>query len=166
MKVTELLPINQMEIPDWDKIRSGFGFSGTKDAPIPIENVFSSEIINYLLNTQLHISSYTSYYQKFSFGVIAHVWERLIPVEEGVEILDQIDELVLNLEVKIDGKRFAKVNKHQALQMIAQLMLDSIPKYLFHRKDFDGQKFYDDVLPILQPIADGTRTFQDEEFPL
>ena len=45
-------------------------------------------------------------------------------------------------------------------------MLDSIPKYLFHRNDFDGKKFYDDVLPILQPIADGTRTFQDEEFPL
>jgi len=166
MRTTELLPINQMEIPDWDKIRSGFGFSGESDSPVPSENAFSSEIINYLLNTQLHISNYTDHYQGFSFGVIAHVWDRFIPVSEGVDIYDQIDELVLNLDVKIDGKRFAKVDKHQALRMIAQLMLDSIPKYLFHRKDFDGQKFYDDVLPILQPIADGTRTFQDEEFPL
>jgi len=166
MTVTELLPINQMEKEDWNKIHSGFVLSGEKDAPVPIENAFSGQVIEYLLNTKLDISDYTNQYQKFTFGVIAIAKPSIIFRYEGIEILDQIDELVLNLEVKIDGKRFAKVDKHQALQMIAQLMLDSIPKYLFHRKDFDGQKFYDDVLPILQPIADGTRTFQDEEFPL
>jgi len=166
MIIGEILPIRHMRGTDWNKIRSGFGFSGQRDSAVPTENGLSNLIIEYLLNTKLDISDYTNQYQKFSFGVIAHVRPRFIPAFEGIEILDQIDELVLNLEVKIDGKRFAKVDKHQALQMIAQLMLDSIPKYLFHRKDFDGQKFYDDVLPILQPIADGTRTFQDEEFPL
>jgi len=37
---------------------------------------------------------------------------------------------------------------------------------LFDREDFDGKRFYEDILPIVQPIADGTRTFQEEEFPL
>ena len=118
MITTELLPIRQMQGTDWDKICSGFSFSGEIDEPVPHENMLSEVIIKYLLNTELHISNYTPYYQGFSFGVIARVWESFLPVEEGVEILDQIDELVLDLEVKIDGQRFAKVDKYEALRWL------------------------------------------------
>lgn len=56
MIVKELLSIRSMEISDWDKIHSGFIISGENDAPIPIENPFSGQIIKYLLNEKLDIS--------------------------------------------------------------------------------------------------------------
>jgi len=167
MIVAEFLPIRSMEIPDWDKIRSGFVISGQKDAPVPLQNSFSSQIIEYLLNTRLHISNYTDKYDSFHFYVYALADPSpFIHNPKGIFILDRINELGVELRVAVDGKKFAKVDKHQALRMIAELMLDSIPKYLFHRADFDGQKFYGDILPIIKPIADRTRTFQDEEFPI
>jgi len=166
MIVKELLPIRSMEIPDWDKIHSGFIISGESDAPVPIENPFSGQIIKYLLNRKLDISDYTDKYDKFCFYAYAIANPSMVFRPEGVFEIDQYGTILLDLRVKINGKKFAKVNKHEALRMIAQLMLDSIPNYLFHRTDFDGQKFYQDILPIITPIADGIRTFQEEEFPL
>lgn len=165
MITTELLPIRSMVGTDWKKINQGLFLIDSSDKNVPRENLFSNKIIIYLLNTELNILNYTTQYPKFFFRVVSNgiSW---YPYPEGVRVLDQIDELVLELSVHIDRDRFATVDKHEALRMIAQLMLNSIPKYLFNRTDFDGQKFYDDILPIIKPIADGNRTFQDEEFPM
>ncbi len=165
MILEELLPIRGMQIPDWEKHYRGLSMTGARDIHVPSANSLSKSIIEYVLNAQLNISNYTRY-DSFSFHIVAYVDTGFTPTPEGVKVLDQIDELVLRLCVHIDAPRFAKVNKHQALRMIAQLLLDSVPKYLFDREDFDGKKFYKDILPIVQPIADGTRTFQDVEFPL
>jgi len=166
MIVEELLPIRKMEISHWDSIFSGFVMTGEHDIAIPRANVFSDQIIGYLLNTELNILDYTNQYDKFYFHIASYAKFSSNVYPEGISVLDQYGTIVLELSVLIDGQQFAKVNKHEALQMIAQWMLASVPKYLFHRADFDGQKFYDDILPILKPIADGTRTFQEEEFPL
>lgn len=166
MITTALLPIRNMVGTDWDKLDNGLWLTGSSDTHIPFENVLSDKIITYLMNLELNILSYTTHYQQFFFRVVGYGAYTFNAYPEGVRVLDQIDELVLELSVRIDEKRFAIVDKHEALRMIAQLMLDSIPQYLFHRTDFDGKKFYDDILPIIKPIADGTRTFQDEEFPM
>jgi len=165
MRTEKLLPIRQMQGTDWDKHRKGISLAGSADMAVPFKNSISDRIIIYLLNAELNIVNYTSY-EGFSFHIVAYVDKGFTPPPKGVWILDQIDELILELCVHIDAPRFAKVDKHEALQMIAQLMLDSIPKYLFNRTDFNGEKFYEDILPIIQPIADGSRRFRDEEFPL
>ncbi len=165
MIVEELLPIRRMQIPDWKKHYQGLSMTGTRDIHVSSANFLSKLIIEYLLNAELNIVNYTNRYDKFYFDIVAYL-KIGTPSPEGISVLDQIDELVLELCVHIDAPRFAKVDKHEALQMIAQLMLDSIPKYLFNRTDFNGEKFYEDILPIIQPIADGSRRFRDEEFPL
>ena len=166
MIVGELLPIRTMQIPDWKKHHNGLSVTGSRDRHIPSANSLSKLVIEYVLNAELNIINYTNLYDKFCFDIVAYVDKGFTPAPKGVWVLDQIDELILELCVHIDAPRFAKVDKHEALQMIAQLMLDSIPKYLFNRTDFNGEKFYEDILPIIQPIADGSRRFRDEEFPL
>ncbi len=166
MIVTELLPIKKMTREDWLQIHTGFVIGSSGSDVVPFENVLSSKVIQYLLNTNLSLSNYTNNYQDFYFNALSFVNKGMIRRPNKVNILDQQIMMVLELEVNIDVNRLISANKHEALQMIAQLMLDSIPQYLFNRTDFDGQKFYDDILPIIKPIADGIRTFQDEEFPL
>lgn len=168
MKLTEnILPVKEMLGTDWDIIFSGFVISIKRDWLTPTENGFAGQILEYLFNTELNVSDYTQY-QEFHFSPTVYIAEPFVRYPEGVNLLDQgYENLVCDLEVyMLDAKRFAKVNKHEALRMIAQLLLNSIPKYLFDRDDFDGKKFYEDILPIVQPIANGTRTFREEEFPL
>lgn len=161
-----ILPIRGMTNENWKKIHSGFVITGSRDWLVPQENAFGEQIIEYLLNTELSLSNYTKY-DKFCFHVTTYIAEPFFRHPEGIKLVDEYDITWINLEVYMpDAKRFAKVNKHEAFRMIAQLLLDSIPKYLFDRDDFDGKKFYEDILPIVQPIADGTRTFREEEFPL
>ena len=166
MIVEELLPIKKMTRDDWYQIHTGFVIGSSGSDVVPHENTFCGHVIEYLLNTNLKLSSYTNNYREFHFNALSFLNKGMIRRPNKVNILDQQIMMVLELEVSLDVPRLINVNKHEALQMIAQLMLDSIPQYLFNRTDFDGQKFYDDILPIIKPIADGIRTFQDEEFPL
>ncbi len=161
-----ILPLKAMKGEDWNKIFSGFVINSTADWHTPQENIFSEQILTYLLNERLFLSNYSDY-QVFCFCSTIHIAQPIFYYPEGIRIIDEYQEVWIHLEVYMpDAQQFANATKHQALRMIAQLMLDSIPNYLFHRTDFDGQKFYHDILPILKPIADGIRTFRDEEFPL
>jgi len=167
MRVTkEILPIRTMLGKDWKKIDAGFVIAGSRDSHIPQENSFSKQIIRYLLNTQLVISNYTEY-DKFSWYLMARVESAFDFRANEVSVISEYEETYLRLNIYwFEAQELARANKHEALQIYAQLLLDSVPKYLFHRTDFDGEKFYEDILPIVKPIADGTRTFQEEEFPL
>ena len=165
MITTELLPIRNMLGKDWKKIYAGLTMSCSRDWHMASENSFALKILHYLLNTQLHISNYTAY-SKLIWDLEMRIGSPYFYPDEAV-VISEYGETYLMLNLYwLDAHAMAKANKHQALQIFAQIFLDSIPKHLFNRDDFDGEKFYQDVLPIVKPIADGTRVFKDEEFPM
>ena len=165
MITTELLPTGNMLGKDWRKIYAGISVTSSRDWHIPKENHFSLKILHYLINTQLHISNYTTY-SKLNWHLEVRVGAPYHHDNE-VTVISEYGETYLMFWLHwLDAHTMAKANKHQALQLFAQIFLDSVLKHLFNRDDFDGEKFYQDVLPIVKPIADGTRTFKDEEFPM
>ncbi len=51
-----------------------------------------------------------------------------------------------------DFKKYCNATHKEAQQIIAELFLYSIKKYLWKRKDFDAPKFYTDVEKVFKPI--------------
>jgi len=149
--IQDILPIRTMVSKDWKQIHEGFVITSSTDWHIPKENKFSEQIIGYLLNTQLQLVDYAKY-DEFCFDVMLRIQPPIFYHPKGIKIITEYGETWIRLEVYMPNTQcFAQVDKHEAL---------------FDRDDFDGKKFYEDILPIVQPIANGTRTFREEEFPL
>jgi len=144
----------------------GFILYATVSTGVPLPNSLTSRILKTIINTNLSFKDYTQVYDEFLFDAVAVLPKYGLPRENKLMTFWEDGEHFIRIRHNLDVERFQKADRHEALRMIAELLLECVEIYLLDRKDFDGQKFYDDLKPLLLPIIDGSRTFQEADFVL
>ena len=128
-----------------EKIYQGIGFS-TLISEDYEKKVVDDVLIEVELNQSLSLNNYTQDFSEVVFTYMA------VNPQIGVERKDKIrysrKEKALELFVNLDRERLEKATQQEALQMMCELYLESIEKYLTKRKDFDAKRYYQDVKEV------------------
>lgn len=165
MDATKELLIDEKDFEQ--DIYHGFIINSTMSSGVPMENVFTDQVIERILRENLSLKNYTTEYTDFLFNGMAMLLPHFTQgYENEIRIISDEYGHTLNIRHHLDVERFRKADRHEALRMNAQLLLECVEIYLFDRDDFDGKKFHEDLKPLLLPIINGTRKFQDSDFVL
>jgi len=130
---------------EYEKTYQGIGFSQLTSPDFTEKLLYNFEFED-ILNQVLAIHNYTQDFSEVVFTYMA------VNPQIGVERKDKIrysrKEKALELFVNLDRERLEKATQQEALQMMCELYLESIEKYLTKRKDFDAKRYYQDVKEV------------------
>ncbi len=126
-----------------------FTFTSSSDETIPLSKLENDLILKDILNSNLQLNKYTNIisslfciYQAFAPDDIYCNY----PEKKVMRRKTKVMEIYMNL----DYYKFLEADKEQAKQMMSELYLKGIEKYLVGRKDFKGKEFYSDVKQLFE----------------
>jgi len=130
---------------EFEQIYRGIGTSFMLSDEFVTKLVHNTDI-RIPLNLELTIEKYTNTLKRLVLIFIA------INPNKGLQRADKArylrKEKKLQLFVNLDRERLEKATQQEALQMMCELYLESIEKYLTKRKDFDAKRYYHDVKEV------------------
>jgi len=127
-----------------------FIVTSISDHAVNLENIFTCNDVENLLNQNLTIDHYSEKIQQLFFISVATEPGKGIPRPDGMSYHWKHKTLKLIQNLNYDS--FRKASKDEALHMMADLYLSSIDTYISKRKDFDAKRFYNDVDKLFEPI--------------
>jgi len=134
-----------MTIEEFRQIYRGLGTSFMLTEEFENKLVFNTDI-RIPINKELTIEKYSNVVKEFCLIYMA------LPPGKAIQRADKLrfsrKYKMLDLFVNMDIARLEKATQQEALQMMCELYLESIEKYLTKRKDFDAKRYYQDVKEV------------------
>lgn len=124
-----------------------FGFTANIEQDL-FNKVSQYTELKELLNSKLEITKYTNLLNKILFVFIALNPQNLYKVENFQRFRRK--EKIVEIGINLDYNRLLQSDEDETLELLAETYLKGIEKYLIVRKDFDGQRFYNDVKQVFQ----------------
>ncbi len=126
-----------------------FEFTSSAWKDVSFEKLRNDRILKNILSQNLQLNKYTNIisslfciYQAFAPDDIYCNY----PEKKVMRRKTKVMEIYMNL----DYYKFLEADKEQAKQMMSELYLKGIEKYLVGRKDFKGKEFYCDVKQLFE----------------
>lgn len=126
-----------------------FEITSASNQEIPLSNFNGDLFIKEILNKNISIKNYSK-----ELTTIFVIYQAFEPNNQYRKVEDYTrfrrKSKILELYLTLDYYCFLKANENQASELLAGTYLKGIEKYLIIRKDFDGQRFYNDVKQVFQ----------------
>ncbi len=111
------------------------------DENVSFEKISSANILEDVLNYHTNLNDYSTVNELFI--VFVALDKNSIPRPDKVSYLKKSN--TLQIVINLDFQQIVNTTNEEVIKIMAETYLQTIEKYLFNRKDFDGSKFYETV---------------------
>ncbi len=129
------------------RVKNGFVISCMSDMKPPRNNIYTSTDLSKILNQKLKISNYSEKIKELGliFMSIDPETHSFRPDKKIWRWKSQVFDMYINVP---DYNKFCKATPEEAQQIIKELFISGIEKYLTKRKDIDYKKLSEDIKKV------------------